>query len=463
MFTVILHKEIMDHILSLRFAVTCLLCFFVMLASFTVRSLEYEQVLDDYNRAEAIEWNRLDRLENTWHLFNPITVHRSPNPLKILVRGCDDQYGGTIRLEAFHPIAFAHAEMTNPTVLLFPTSDLVIFVGVIMSLVAIVFGYDAVCGEKQQGTLRLMLSYPVPRDVILLAKWLGGYVTMIIPFLFSIVGMVIILLLRKTVSFSDDQWLKLAGILILSLLYLAAVYSVAICISCFTGKPATSMILLLTVWVVLFLAVPCISPYLAQSFGSVNDLNEIKNKRRLLIDETLNKEVYEPMKAYEGVRPWYKRVNAFYELYREAYFKLERDLQKLDDLLDRRTDRQIAFSRWLARISPYGSFAIAAAELADEGVEAKQAFLKQAAGYHSRFMEYAYDEHQKTLQYYIEHDTHPGPWFERRTDDIPRFTYQPGQGISYLGTVAVDFGLLAGMAVLFFMISYMKFLRYDVR
>ena len=42
-------------------------------------------------------------------------------------------------------------------------------------LLAIVFGYDAICGEKERGTLRLMLSCSVPRDTVLLAKWIGGF------------------------------------------------------------------------------------------------------------------------------------------------------------------------------------------------------------------------------------------------------------------------------------------------
>ena len=39
--------------------------------------------------------------------------------------------------------------LPNPIVPLFPAMDIIVFAGIIMSLLAIVFGYDAVCGEKE--------------------------------------------------------------------------------------------------------------------------------------------------------------------------------------------------------------------------------------------------------------------------------------------------------------------------
>ena len=42
------------------------------------------------------------------------------------------------------------------------------------------------CGEKESGLLRLVLSNAAPRHQVLLSKWFGGYVTLIMPFLLAV-------------------------------------------------------------------------------------------------------------------------------------------------------------------------------------------------------------------------------------------------------------------------------------
>ena len=44
-----------------------------------------------------------------------------------------------------------------------------------MSLMAILFSYDAVSGERERGTLRLLLTNSLSRPALIAAKWLGGY------------------------------------------------------------------------------------------------------------------------------------------------------------------------------------------------------------------------------------------------------------------------------------------------
>ena len=46
---------------------------------------------------------------------------------------------------------------------------------------------------------------------------------------------------------------------------------------------------------------------------------------------------------------------------------------------------------------------------------------------------------------------------------IPQFTYQAPAGTEYLRMIVLDAGLLAGAMLVFFMLSFVSFLRYDVR
>ena len=161
----IIRKEILEHMLSLRFAIACVLCFTVILASLFVRGQEYSIVAADYREESVAQKYEIEKLGHPWMIvWRGITITQAPNPLKVFVRGTDEGNGVSVRVTAHQPLQLQTTDERDPLTQLFQSMDLVNFVGIIMSLLAIVFGYDAVCGEKERGTLRLMLSYSVPRD-----------------------------------------------------------------------------------------------------------------------------------------------------------------------------------------------------------------------------------------------------------------------------------------------------------
>ena len=56
---------------------------------------------------------------------------------------------------------------------MFGDFDLLFILTALVSLLSVLVIYDSVSGEKDRGTLRLVLSYQVPRSKLLLAKYLG--------------------------------------------------------------------------------------------------------------------------------------------------------------------------------------------------------------------------------------------------------------------------------------------------
>src|SRR5680860_599514 len=51
---------------------------------------------------------------------------------------------------------------------------LIVFVGFLAPLLGIMFGFDAVSGERSQGTLPRLLSQPIHRDEVILGKFVAG-------------------------------------------------------------------------------------------------------------------------------------------------------------------------------------------------------------------------------------------------------------------------------------------------
>ena len=185
-------KEVLEHLMSLRFAIACVLCLIVVLCSLFIRWQDYSQVLDDYNQETSMERQRLNRMEAVWRFpRGGLSVYRKPNHLKIFVRGLDDSYGGATQVAARGQLRPIIRDLQNTAVPLFPSIDLVTFVGVIMSLMAVVFGYDAICGEKERGTLETLLTSPAGRLEILLGKFGVVVLTGIVTAAVSILGLYI--------------------------------------------------------------------------------------------------------------------------------------------------------------------------------------------------------------------------------------------------------------------------------
>jgi hypothetical protein len=131
----------------------------------------------------------------------------------------------------------------------------------------------------------------------------------------------------------------------------------------------------------------------------------------------------------------------------------------------RRLDAQAALGRWIARTSPFSCFAMAAAELTDTGTLGRRRFLEQILKHQEHLARYGYSEWKAVIDYEIERGKRAPSWGNpaNRKKPFPVFKYEPPATSEYVKTVAVDVSILGAATVLFFMLSYVSFLRYDVR
>jgi ABC-type transport system involved in multi-copper enzyme maturation permease subunit len=262
MLSLIIRKEILEHLLSLRFAISCILCFVVILSSVFVLTKDYREDMLDYRTNLVMHRNQVLGYEHPWEVAGQgIQVDKPLNVMKIFLKGISQQNTTTVRVYSWGEPEFQGASESNPVIHLFPTIDLVFFVSIIMSLLAMVFSYDAVSGEKEQGTLRLMMSYSVPRDTILLGKWIGGYAALIAPFLISFLCGLIVMLMFPDAHLTGANWIQLATIVGIAFLYISAMYSLGLLVSTRTHMASTSITVLLMIWVVMALVIPNLSPY----------------------------------------------------------------------------------------------------------------------------------------------------------------------------------------------------------
>ena len=260
MFLTLLRREILAHLITFRFAVTVITCLLLVVITTLIRIDDYEQRLAGYNTAR--DANRDELLSTRTYSFLMPKVDRPPNPLSIFNAGMDNRLGNTLRIYYTNvPVLWdAHVHSSGNTLIdHFYRLDLIFIFQFLLSLLALLFAYDAIAGERESGTMRLTTSNPVRRGTILGAKYVGAMACLILPLIMSFIIALIWIVSTGSIVLSGNDFLRIAGILLTSIIYLSAIYLIGLFISAWARRTATALMLSMFVWVVLVLIYPSFS------------------------------------------------------------------------------------------------------------------------------------------------------------------------------------------------------------
>ena len=152
---------------------------------------------------------------------------------------------------------------------------------VVLSLLAILFAYDAVCGERERGTLRLTFASPVPRGVYILGKITGSLLALTVPLLIPLAAGAMLLPLMG-VPLSGAEWVRLALVVAAGMLYIGAILGLSVLVLSLTRSSATAFVLLLSLWVVGVLIVPRASVLLSARSVEVPSTDHALSQRARL-------------------------------------------------------------------------------------------------------------------------------------------------------------------------------------
>ncbi len=195
-------KEIAANILSLRFMVTFVLFFVLIQASIFILSDEYARSVASFEAARSEHRSAISNLysdskdeqdfNQRFHdemLSAEGSYHgRRPGRLSMFALGLERKLPTQVNVWLNGARKINEGPYRNPLFALFATPDFVYIVNIVISLLAVLFVFDTVCGEKERGTLKLLLANSVPRDLVLMGKWIGGFASLAVPFMVSVFG-----------------------------------------------------------------------------------------------------------------------------------------------------------------------------------------------------------------------------------------------------------------------------------
>ncbi len=263
----IIRKELLVNLISLRFAVGLVVCVllmglvgYVLVEEYASRRQTY--ISDSRLHAEALRQVKV-------YSMVAVTLDVPPSPLSVFCRG-GNALPSAIHASPYHvPTILDEGQggisitlggrsdrPSNPLLRVFSAIDLAFVIGTILTLFAVLLVFDSFSGEREEGTLKLVLSTPLRRAELFLGKLAGALITLAIPVTIGFLAVMVMWSLSPTLTLDSSAWLGVGLIYIVSLLFLGGFLALALLVSLFARESSSGLMYLLLLWIVVVILIP---------------------------------------------------------------------------------------------------------------------------------------------------------------------------------------------------------------
>jgi ABC-type transport system involved in multi-copper enzyme maturation permease subunit len=503
-------KEFLLNLMTFKFVVGTILCVVLVAIFVPVLAKDYRQRLQQYDQRVADNEAKLRQVK-AYRVLTP-TVYRRPQVLSVFSQGMEKRLADSAKIgfgtrPDFDKIPEINAGPTevNPYLSIFPSFDFLLIFKIVMSALALLVAYDVVSREREQGTLSLTLSYRISRAQVLLGKLLAGLLTLAVPATIAFLVGLLLLLSSPVIALGGSDWARIGLMYLASLLFVLAVYNVGLLFSSLTGSSSLALILGLFFWVLSIIVIPDATVYVARRFLPVATVEakdeQIAGIQKLFLHEWHQEQAKLPpggaanatLGPFHGgngdwfilvcdpaeAKYWEKGASfevSFNVKYARKFWEVEHDY--VESLL-----RQTRLAKAIGRLSPACLYDNTMNALAGTDLTDYQSWTERVRTYREMVLTYIRNKTDDLRSpSYITQCTQAeqvawakGDKFAEEAskvadkhtvalnlEDLPRFTY--GVGIAQgLQRAAADLIVLLLFNLLMFSLSFVAFLRYDVR
>lgn len=475
----LIRQELLSHLMSARFFAAVVITLLLVVANAVVLLEDYERRLARYSQQENT--HRQKAQEAKTYSTLKLSVERPPNPLSLFSAGLDKRLGSTF--EIYHgsvPLISdgSARSLDNAFLNLFSKIDLVLIFQVVLSLMALLFAYDAIAGDWENGTLRLVISHPVRRGTILLAKYIGAMVCLLLPVLMSLLMVLILLSTVGSIQLGGADFLRIGGIVLTTTIYLSVFYLIGLLISTATRRTATSLMLCMFLWVALVLVYPNWSRSAITPVGDTRAVRSSSDQQIAQIWEEVDREEDKflansplegkpqrfnldtiesssfssgrrygiDMKLSNQSDPLVPHVQKYHATMGALYIRSAEQIALVrKQTLDRTSLRRAIWYERLMKLSPASLYTFATAAWAGTDLEGMSDFVQAVQGYRRTLIDYFHDKDAFGSRQWFASDKGAVDWW-----DLPQFRFARAE-VSENATRALPelFLLLLTNAVLF--------------
>lgn len=464
MISEIMLKELRENFNTVRFYLILILTILLFVVSSVIHVRNYEQKISDFR--EDISENESLLMEKSKDLLQLARASQSlmkkPNPLELLSEANEKILPNKFQSNIFY-LQFPEVEGRSNILLRgFKTVDWEFVVAVVLSFLAFVLSYDAVCGEKEQKTLSLIFSNSVRTAKVYLGKFFGLLITMAIPlFVGSLIGLLVINLSGKV----SIAYGKVVLFLFASLLFLSLFLLVGMTVSSLFSQSVTCAVTLLFIWIIVAFVIPATGNLIASQFYPIPKRGEIEKRIEVTQDDIYATKYKDtPAGRWNGNQfaPWVPLraqwstdiMNARNQIY-ENY---------IDQMIN-----QVEKTKRVTRFSPVSVFRFLAEEISGTGAKRFESFYNQAVQYKQQLYDFVEEKDrldEKSPHFLTLPLTTGSAGISRLPVEyasVPQFEERLPRLKDNLSLIILDISILAILSILFFILGYFLIVKYDKR
>ena len=294
-------RELYDNLNNLRFVLAIMLLIGLMITNAIVYLREHPTRVQQY-RSSATE--SLEVLKARTDLYDialngPGDLYKQPAPLRFCADGgesflsefVDGGYWMWGYGDGFRDFWLLNYPASNPNLLNIRPDvtkvDWAFIFGYVLSLLALLFTFDSVSGERERGTLRLMLANSIPRHTVLFGKFLGALISLCIPTVIAILINLLVISTSSAVHLNNEAWKRLGVIIAVALVYISLFLALGLLVSARARRSSVSLVILLLTWVIFVVFVPGTVASITSGLSSPISSDELRKRQNQLHNEIL--------------------------------------------------------------------------------------------------------------------------------------------------------------------------------
>ncbi len=483
-------RELLEQLTSLRFLVIALLVVlltpltvYVGIHDFGIRTESYQRLVASRSAVQSQVRARngnLNDQESSFTPYNdlePFRVIRPPEKFSVLVKGLDgampeywDFSGGGVQTGPAASPAFWMGDLLGAL-------DLEFVIRVVLGLLAILIAFDAISGEKEQGTLRLALSHPVSRPVFWMGKMLGGSFSLLVPLALTMVLALLSAELMGTEVADRNTMTRAAGLFLVSGIYLLSLHSLGLFVSSAAKTQKTALVVLLVSWVMLVLAVPPLAILSARAISPVHSIHWYEGQKRAVSDDLRSEKelaIGRTLRELTGSPPGHLKTSDYTrnratldpkidEIDRECLSRQKRFFNEIDLNFERASRRQSVVANAIMAISPASLFAQLATGLAGTGDSDRQNWIEAVRRQQSRLDQFIFNDPRRLTVRDGGSSMSMSQGAPLTLADAPPFAAPARDFASSVNPILLPASLLFVFWGVFVFVGLAAFYRYDVR
>jgi len=463
----IIRREILEHLQSLQFLILIILSILLFGMNGWVSVKKHRERMTRYS-------DGVRGMEH-YHSTTRTSLYMRPNPLVLLADGGSKYQPPGYSLAPKGKLTPLPAGPKNFKMPFVPELDWAFIIKVVFSLYILLLAFRGISGEKEIGTLRLILSNTLRRNQVLIAKYISIILTIGIPLILGgLVSLSIVsILLPQALSLSVIP--RIGLMLLLAFFYLSIFAFLGLFVSSLVGRSSLVLLILLSVWILFVVVVTNVSGILSDKLTSVP--SEFQTARQ--VGPMLKEQVWARIdKVTERIeRGELTTDEAVKKETDKAFEEGQEDVRNHFAVYENAMKRRANAARNLSRLSPTALFQFASESLADTGPRREERFLKDARAYSSIYDSYILEKVGRLVgtsywsfgssitvneKYFHISSPHPQE-YEGDKSDFPRFAESSPDLAANIQEAFLDLAGLSLWNLILAVLAFWAISRCDVR